>query len=248
MNDDLLQFFNYQVRDEIAKRYLMDRRILDEEKNEFNERLAEHQRQEKIMREMTEELEDALLTPENVRLFYQALGFETPPPFSQGLQDGEIRHRACFHEPWGLTRKARYTDLIEGLYRCMYKARMKREKSASQLRDLAAEINADIKRFADNYDVLSIVSLLKELGQDAGAASRVNLTGQNFTGDEVSSLAHTMNFKRINTAKRGLEPWPELPRPRLAQKKIKKLTKMIYKQNRGPIKELLSKKIGGNNG
>ena len=232
--DDFIDSLNYQVKAEAVGRYLRERLILDEEVNEYQEVLARYRVLEGETRQIRDDLACLLVTPQNFKAFFVALGFSRPPLARLGHAD-ILRGPSCpvGLSPRGFTKKGRYVNVVMQTYALLYEKARAGGEAAENIFSLASEINRDIKRFHQNFDLMSILTFLKSM--DLEMLVKQKFMGGNFTAAEINSIEHEMTFKKISARNDGLRAWPELPAPAEAERLTSDLLTRIFKEERESI-------------
>ncbi|MEW6265450.1 MAG: hypothetical protein AB1641_20425 [Thermodesulfobacteriota bacterium] len=210
--EDIFAALTYQVKEEVINNYFRERRILEEEINEFNRNLAAYRTLEAETRAVRDDLACLLVSPDNFRRFFHLLGFHRPP-----LQRWGHGRRIIGRPPEapegltarGFTRQGRYVNLTLRTYRRLYDQAKEGRIAAERLFTLAREINEDIKRFQLNYDLLSIIGFLKNM--DVALSEKTRFLGNNFSAAELTAAQDGLDFKKLNPRLLGVRAWPEIP-------------------------------------
>ncbi len=237
MQDDFLTFLNYQIKEEVINGYLRERRIIEEEKQEFSEKLASYKKIEAAAGTLRDYLACLLITPENFQRFFSLIGFQSPP--LSWIEPGEMTRRppACpvGLSPKGFTARGRYLDLIIRIYEELGQTVRQGREVLAKLKALADEINRDIRTFHQRYDILDIINFLKSM--DVEMLVKKKFLGGNFNPDELDEIHNTMTFKpiKLETA----HSWPELPSPREVKKNTAFFVYSVFRQNKETIRPAL---------
>ena len=232
--DDFLDGLTYQVKEEVVRRYLRERRILEEEKREYGDALKAYRGIETQVIELRDDLACLLVTAENYSSFWRIMGFDSPPLARLGQADSD-RPPYCplGLSPRGFTQKGKYVGLVTAVYDRFYQKAEEGRKVAEALLALAKEINNDIKRFQANYDLLGIIQFLRSL--DVTMLVKKKFLGVNFTAKEVGALEENLAIKSISTKNAGIRKWPELPPPKDVERLAGPMLREIFKNERNAL-------------
>jgi hypothetical protein len=239
--EDFLDGLTYQVKEEVVRRYIRERRILEEEKQEYKDALKAYQDIEIQVMELRNDLACLLVTTDNYSSFWQSLGFESPPLSRLGPAESD-RPPYCplGLSPRGLTQKGKYVGLVMAVYERFYQKAAEGREAAEGLLALANEINEDIKRFQANYDLLGIIQFLRSL--DVSMLVKKKFLGVNFTAKEVGALEENLAIKPISPKREGIRVWPELPPPKDVERLAGPFLREIFKSERNALVPALNGK------
>lgn len=232
--DDFLDALNYQVKYEVVTRYLRERRIIEEEKKEYQELLNAYRVIEAAARNCRDDLACLLVDHDNWVGFFRLLGFGRPPLARFGP---EAANQPPFCplglRPKGITRRGRYINLVIHTYGRLVDQTHHGQTAAENLLALDKEINRDIQKFHSNFDLMAIINLLNAM--DIDLVIRKKILGGNFTAEELTSIETRMMFKKLDARADGVRSWPELPPATETRRRTTKLLMEIYKREREQI-------------
>ena len=240
--DDFIDALNFQVKEEVVGNYLRERCILEEEINIYNEKLDEYLASEEKARQARQDLACLLVTPENFDEFFRLIGFDRTPLVRLGELDEKYGAPACpvGLTPRGFTQKGRYLELVFKTYEILNKKSRDASRAADALLELAAEINSDITRFHQNYDLLGLLHFLKSM--DISMELKKKYLGDNFEAKDLASLEKNMTFRKVAPEKRGVRTWPVLPDPELVRKRTTAFLGKVLAGERGLLAPVIQKK------
>ena len=207
MGDDAyIQALNQAVKQEIVQNYFRERRIIEEEILLVTEAvsglLGGLYAWEKHRARLGRALGDASIREK----FFDAAGIDPPRPESVigaapavGLTP--IR---------GLTRAARYTSLIRGLYKVLVDQAAGLEDERQRAIKLTQEVNRDILAFEANHDLMMLVAYLRSL--NPAELQKRNILGVNFSAREKALSAQALSFRPLKARDMSLED--PLPKPK----------------------------------
>lgn len=202
MNDnDLVAAMHQAVKKEIIENYTRERRIIEEEINLVLEDLSAYLGGLALWQGRGAWLAGALITPQAAEQFFGLAGLAAPRPRSRPPSGQTARIR-------GWTRWGRYCRLIQYLYRDLWNLAERLRQERLKLLDLLQEVNADIRRFEANYDMLSILSYLRSL--EPMELVRRKILGSNFSPSETALSAQALSFRPLDAGALQLDrPAPE---------------------------------------
>lgn len=234
-DDDFLTSLTFQVKEEVVKRYLRERLILEEEIQEYEELLADYLIICDEARTLRDHLACLLVNPDNFRSYWKLLGFDNPPLTRLGHGPLAEQAPSCpiGLTPKGFTKRGRYVKIVRDTYALFYaKAAIGRD-AAENLFNLANEINEDIRKFHLNFDIMSIINFLKNM--DVQQRVKKRIMGSNFTAAEIGSIEEKMLFNKLKPRDAGVRSWPELPEPAKAARETASFVADIFIKERERI-------------
>jgi hypothetical protein len=236
---DIVSALQYQVKAEIIQNYLRERRILEEETREYEDLLAQYRLVEAEAQEYRDDLACLLVSPDHYRAFFRTLDFSRTP-LTWLSRNNPDRGPACPMglTPKGFTKKGRYTNLVFATYDRLAGKAAQSRVLAQRLMALAGEINEDIRRFHQNYDLLAMIGFLRSL--DLTELGRRRILGSNFTPAELASIEEKMAFARLKPRDDGVRSWPEMPNRKVAEKRAAGLVRDVFLKERESILPALS--------
>ncbi|MCB2192112.1 MAG: hypothetical protein KQI62_11135 [Deltaproteobacteria bacterium] len=208
MGDDAyIQALNQAVKQEIVQNYFRERRIIEEEILMVTEAvsalLGGLYAWEKHRARLGRALGDAAIREE----FFNAAGVDPPRPESVALAAPAVGLRPIR----GLTRAARYTSLVRGLYKVLVDEAAGLEDERQRALKLLKEVNQDILAFEANHDLMMLAGYLRSLSPQE--LQKRNILGVNFTAKEKMVSAEALSFKPLKAGEMSLnDPLPK-PKP-----------------------------------
>ncbi|MEW5723874.1 MAG: hypothetical protein AB1896_12250, partial [Thermodesulfobacteriota bacterium] len=201
---DFIDALTYQVKEEVVGNYLRERRLLEEEVNEYQWTLEAYRVLENDARELRGHLACLLVAPQNFKKFFNLLGFPQPPlgRLGHGSNLGRPPYCPLGLTPRGFTKRGRYIRLTLEVYGRLADKTAQARQSAEDIFALAGEVNNDIKKFQLNYDLMSIINFLRSL--DLEMMVKKKFLGDNFSAAELGALEKSMMFRRLKPNEDGV--------------------------------------------
>lgn len=237
MQDDIIGALTHEIKEEVIERYLYDRRLI-EEQIKYVAELAE---QVKHLKEgccsCFASIYESLVEPEFVAEFAEALGMKNPPFREWHDQGPADLGRQCRVKVRGFTPRARFKKLLLELYRGLCESNSQYAEAYEDLQEECRAVNYNLKKFQDNYDLLTILNFLRDM--DVEFVERKRWLGDNFSPDEMASIEANLSFKPIRMERFKLDPPPILPEPKTIQKRLNTLADCVYGQCADRVKKLI---------
>ena len=233
--DEFIDALTYQVKEEVINNYLKERLIIEEEIKEYRELTDTYHKLAAEVRDKRDELACLLVTYDNFGRFFELLGFSSPPLNRVGHGPGIDNAPACPLElrPKGLTKRGQYIRLTIQTYGLFHEKATQGRATAKELILLAEEINRDINKFHQNFDLMAIIHFLKRL--DLSQVVKKRFLGDNFSPSEMDTLEQKMRIKPLDPNLDGIRTWPELPSPEEARKFTADFLGEIFRRERESI-------------
>lgn len=205
-DDSYIQALNQTVKQEIVQNYFRERRIIEEEILLVTEAVSALLGGLYTWEKHRARLGRALGDGDIRERFFAAAGIVPPRPESVAKAAPAVGITPIR----GLTRTARYTSLIRGLYRVLTEEAAELEDERQRALKLTREVNRDIRAFEANHDLMMLEGYLRTLSPETLKKRRI--LGVNFTAKEKAISAQALSFKPLKPRDMGLED--PLPKPR----------------------------------
>jgi hypothetical protein len=237
MQDDLISAMTQEVKAEVVNNYLYERRLIEEQISYVKE-LADHaaQLQEMLFKRFAR-MYNLLPKPEFINEFVFLLGLKEAPFNDRIADEPEYRKDVLFIKVRGLTDRSKFKKLLLEAYRRLCNWNNKYLEAYRNLLEECKAVNHNLKKFEDNYDLLSILNFLK--GMDLEEITKKHFMGDNFAPEEMASIEKTLRFKPVSIKEFNLIPPPDLPELTDVQKQIASLANSVYDQYGNNMKTLI---------
>ncbi|MBW1860211.1 MAG: hypothetical protein JRI70_09120, partial [Deltaproteobacteria bacterium] len=137
----------------------------------------------------------------------------------------------------GLTRRARFKRFVLESYSGLYTWNTQYKEAYEDLEEECKGVNHNLKKFENNYDLLTMLNFLKDM--DVEFIEKKHYLSDNFAPAEMASIEASLSFKPIRMEQFKLDPPPNLPEPKLIQKRLNDLAGYVYGQCGERIKALV---------
>jgi|LGVF01.1.fsa_nt_gb hypothetical protein len=237
MENDIVAALTHEVKEEVIENYLYERRLIEEQIKYVNE-LADHaaQLEEKLYRRFAR-IYEYLSEPEFVNQFVRLIGMKEALFEARFRKDPNFRKGLRFIKVHGLTYRAKFRKLIVESYNRLLNWNSDYKKAYENLKEESKAVNKNLKKFEQNYDLLTILNFLKTM--DVEEIERKHFLGDGFTPGEMASVEATMRFKPIRMEQFKLIPTPDLPELNTIQKQLSALADHLYDQGSDRMKAFI---------
>jgi hypothetical protein len=211
---------------------------LIEEQISYVKELADHaaQLQEMLFKRFAR-MYNLLPKPEFINEFVFLLGLKEAPFNDRIADEPEYRKDVLFIKVRGLTDRSKFKKLLLEAYRRLCNWNNKYLEAYRNLLEECKAVNHNLKKFEDNYDLLSILNFLK--GMDLEEITKKHFMGDNFAPEEMASIEKTLRFKPVSIKEFNLIPPLYLPELTDVQKQIASLANSVYDQYSNNMKTLI---------
>ena len=237
MDEDLIAGLTRQVREDVIENYLTERRHVHIQIEDLD-RLADENRclaalaGKRVTRlayltantEMLGRLVDLLRIPPD-SYWSRCLKW----PFAQNVRF--IRVRA-------LTDRGKFRKLVLEAYRRLYQWMERYRNSYENLVAECRAVNLNIEGFQRNFDLLTIMSFLRNL--DTLAVEKRHFLGENFTAEERSALDQKLAIRPIAFERLDVPAPLDLPRPELLDNRLSDFASIIFNKYQSQVKKILA--------
>lgn len=237
MQDDLISAMTQEVKEEVINNYLYERRLIEQQISYVKE-IADHaaQLQEMLFKRFAR-MYNLLPKPEFINEFVFLLGLKEAPFNDRIADEPEYRKDVLFIKVRGLTDRSKFKKLLLEAYRRLCNWNNKYLEAYRNLLEECKAVNHNLKKFEDNYDLLSILNFLK--GMDLEEITKKHFMGDNFAPEEMASIEKTLRFKPVSIKQFNLIPPPDLPELTDIQTQIASLANSVYDQYSNNMKTLI---------
>ena len=237
MENDIVAALTHEVKEEVIENYLYERRLIEEQIKYVNE-LADHaaQLEEKLYRRFAR-IYEYLSEPEFVNQFVRLIGMKEALFEARFRKDPNFRKGLRFIKVHGLTYRAKFRKLVVESYNRLLNWNSDYKKAYENLKEESKAVNKNLKKFEQNYDLLTILNFLKTM--DVEEIERKHFLGDGFTPGEMASVEATMRFKPIRMEQFKLIPTPDLPELNTIQKQLSALADHLYDQGSDRMKAFI---------
>ena len=236
MEEDLIASLTRQVKEDVIQNYLTERRLVELQMEDIAEQTESlRQRSRKAGRRLNR-LALLMVDPELLGRLVTLLQIPQPsywvtcldPKYSKGIRF--IRVRA-------LTDKSRFRKLLLEAYNRFYQWMEKYRQGYENLAGECAAVNMNVAAFQKNFDLLAILSFLKNL--DTATVERKRYLGENFTPEEIASVDQKLYLRPIDFTKLDIPEPVSLPKPETVEHPLGDLSQEVYRKHRAHVKRLM---------
>jgi len=226
MQDDFISALTLEVKEEVIKNYLYERRLIEEQIH-YAEELAEHaaQLQEMLFGRFAR-MYDLLFETGFINEFVNILGLKEPPFNDRIGKDSKYRKDLRSIKVHGLTDRARFRKVILEAYQRLVTWNNKYKEAHENLKEECKAVNTNLVKFEKNHDLLTIINFLKSM--DVGEIVKKHFMGENFTPEELGAVEKSLHFKPVRIEQFNLIPPQQLPNPDAVQKELGALANSVY--------------------
>jgi hypothetical protein len=240
VNEDFVDSLLFEIKQEIIDNFFAERRLLEEERADCGELLAEQAKRLKKLARSQARLRRLLLDDAGLAGFCALSGLPAgcfPPrtPAPRGPRVLECR-------PRGLTLASRYGALLVAAYDDY--ARLSQDFAAGQA-ELEASVlayNEEVERYRRNYDILTIVAVLNRMAPEE--IERRHWLGGNYTPEETASLADTLSIRPLAVPGEFQKALVSPPDPKQMRSQLRGLAKNLCRRKPEEAKAELARFLG----
>jgi hypothetical protein len=151
---------------------------------------------------------------------------------------------ACQVKVRGFTPRAKFKKILSQVYLELYKLNGQYKDAYEDLCEECEAVNYNLKKFQDNYDLLTILNFLKDM--DVEYLERKHWLGDNFSPEEMASVEASLAFKPVCMERLKVAPPLTLPEPKTISKKLNALANRVYSQCTDRVKTMIRQGKAGN--
>jgi hypothetical protein len=237
MQDDIVTALTREVKEEVLENYVYERRLVEEQLKFVNEmaectaRLAE-----KLSRRFAR-VYLYLFEPDFIKEFTRLAGISEALFEGRFEKESDFRKGLRFIKARGVTSRAKFKRLFVESYRRLFEWNEKYRAAYEELISECEAVNANLKKFENAYDLLTILSFLKKL--DIEQIERKHFLGDNFTPEEIASVQKALLLKPARMEHFNLVPPQNLPELNAIKKELNALADLAYTRGDDRLKKLM---------
>lgn len=225
MEDDLVIGLTRQVKEEVIEHYFMERRLIELQIEHLNGLAAEARTQAWIVGRRLARLSFLMLHPEMRNrlgeIFHTGRGY-----FWIACLNMEFTRYVRLIRVKALTRKGKFRKLVLESYSRLYCYMEGYRRQFEDLECECAAVNCNIESFHKNFDLLSILSFLRNI--DMQGIEKKKILGENFTAKEMASLDENLYIAPVSMEKLDAPAPLDLPDPVSIREKLARLADDVF--------------------
>ncbi|NTW37002.1 MAG: hypothetical protein HGB17_12940 [Syntrophobacteraceae bacterium] len=236
MEDDLISSLTRQVKDEVIENYLTERCIVGFQMEDVQKRGEEAGLLAVKTGRRLSRMAYLMVSPNMQQRLMHILHVPEGSFWASCIQ-GKFARDTRFIQVRALTDKGKFKKLVleanNRLYQWMDDYRKTYEDLAAECRG----VNLNIDKFQKNFDLLTILSFLKNL--DTTTLERKQFLGENFTAQELSSIDEKLFLHHVSIEKLNIPPPLTLPKREVVEYSLNESAGEIYRTHQGKVKRLM---------
>lgn len=237
MEDDFIAAIAHEVKEDLIEDYLHQRRLMEEQFRYVKELTEETRQLQDQLYKRFARIYELLVESRFVMEFVHFLGLSEPPFFQRYGEQTSFRKGLAFIKALGLTGRSRFRRLVVESYRRLLCWNDQYRDGYETLKEQCDAVNYNLKKFEQNYDLLTIINFLKDM--DVEALQRKHFLGDNFTPDEMTTVEKTLRFRPVSVQQGNLIPPVTLPPLDTINSELRTLADRVYGACRDKLKVLV---------
>jgi len=238
MQEDLVVALTRAVKEEVVENYLFNRRVIEEELAEFNERLARVKRYRALVGKRFLRIFGLLVAPPYIKEFIRLIQLERIRPFEFFGGDLNMKQVRLIGTS-GFTFHSRYRRLLLEAYERLLHWVQTYNDAYEDLQQECGAVNQNVNWFRREFDLLSIIHFLKSL--DIAELERKQFLGGNFSAYELASVESKMVFHPIQWDSLQLPKPLDLPPMKTIKKPLQNLADQVFHAHQGKLRTRIRK-------
>lgn len=236
MEEDLISSLTRQVKEEVIENYLTERCIVGFQIEDFEKQgQAAGLLAIKTGRRLSR-MAYLMVTPSMQQRLLHVLHIPEGS-FWASCIEGKFARDTRFIRVRALTDKGKYKKLLLEANTRLYQWMDKYRKVYEDLTAESRAVNLNIDKFQKNYDLLTILSFLKNL--DSSALERKQFLGENFTAQELASIDQKLFLHHLSVEKLQIPAPLTLPKREVVEYSLNEIAGEIYRSHQGRVKLIL---------
>lgn len=236
MDDDLVLSLTRQVKEEVVKNYLLERRLIELQTEHLFSMAGSAIKQAQAAGLRLARLSSLMIEPEMRLRLDELLGVKTGCFWGSCL-DAKFRGHVRFISTRAFTKNAKFRKLILESYSRLHSRMGRYEQEYGQVLNECSAVNSNIEAFQRNFDLLGIVNFLK--GLDTVGTERKKILGDNFTAQEMAALDQNLYIHPVAVEKLNIPVPLHLPALDSIRGKLCTLADEVFVRYPGKVRKIL---------
>ena len=236
-DDDFISALTQEVKEEVIRNYLYERRLLEEQIH-YLEELAEMAKAlQKSLSNRFARIQDQLMEQQFMDQFLALIGLKTLPFDPPTPDHGAYRKEVPFVKVRALTDRNKYKKLLVASYDRLYDWNEKYKQAYEELGEECRAVEHNLKKFENNHDLLTIIRFLKEM--DSEMIQKKHFLGENFTAKELSAVENSLRFHHVSLQNFGLASPVVIPDTQTIKKQLHHLADCVFGECKVDVKQFV---------
>ena len=235
MTDDIAAGLTRAVKEEVIENYLFERHLIELQIEHLDKQADETRRYAWMAGRRLARLSFLMIYSGMQRQLLEMLGMDTG--FWSACVNVTFRRKVPFIRVRALTQKGKFRKLLLESYSRLHDWMEKYKQQYEDLESECAAVNSNIGSFQKNFDLLSILSFIRNL--DIQAIEKKKVLGDNFTAGEMAELDKNLSIRLQAMEKLNVPAPVDLPDPDSMRAKLSDLAEEIFQRYGEEVKKIL---------
>lgn len=236
MKDDFLSCLTQEIRDEAIERYLTERRLLELQIEDLQPQVVKVRAYATEVSRRLMRLAFWMIGGDLRECLLRILSIPEDSPWRKYLEGGSA-YELHSVQASALRDRVKLRKILIRSYDRAYSWSQRYGKEYIELEAQCAAVNANIQRFQNNAELLTVLSFVK--GLDVCGVEKSHFLGGNFTAAELTSVDERLRFHLVSIQNFGVAPPLVLPDLDRAAHPLGDLADRIYEHYCNEVKRLL---------
>ncbi len=236
MEDDLVTSLTRQVKEEVIRNYLLERRLIELQIEHINTQAAEIRRLSREVGLRLARLSSLMIQPDMQSRLQELLGTRSCY-FWVAFLDVKFKRRVRLIWVRALTKKAKFRKVVLESYSRLFRWMTQYKEQYQELTNECSAVNRNIDSFQKNFDLLSILNFLRNL--DTRGIERKKILGDNFTATEIAELDKNLYINPVSMEKLDVPAPLDLPESGSVRGELSNLAEEIFQRYGEEVKKIL---------
>ncbi len=236
MQEDLVTSLTRQVKEEVIKNYLLERRLIELQIDHLNSQAAEIRRLAWTVGLRLARLSSLMIQPDMQSRLQELLGISSYYFWVSCLNVKFIR-KVRLIGVRALTKRAKFRKVILESYSRLFSRMIKYKERYEELANECSAVNRNIDTFQKNFDLLSILNFVRNL--DMGVIEKKRILGDNFTAMEMAELDKNLYISPVSMEKLNAPAPLDLPDAGSIRVELSNLAEEIFQRYGDEVQKLL---------
>lgn len=236
MEDDIISSLTRQIKEEVIENYVRERNLVFLQIESLLWQAGKVRARALASGRCLQRLACLTIHPEMTARLARALGIP-PDSYWSGCLKRDIPDKLRLICVRGLTEKSRFRKLVLEAFRLLVAGMEAYRRAYEELDAEYRGVNHNIEAFQKNFDVLSILSFLRNL--DTLAVEKKLTLGENFTAEEMSSLDRKLYIRPMRFDELNVPPPLSIPNHGQCLKRLAELADEIRRRYPAEVRKIL---------
>ncbi len=237
MTEDFFDGLTAQVKEEVIRNYLTQRRLVEEQIIMLSEDAEKVVAAARDFKKRVQRMYHFLQIDEQIERFRKLAGLDDDQ-LSAAALGVEPAREVRFIPVRSLTSRGKFRKLVFTAYERLVQWATDYRETYDGFRAECTAVNANIQKFQRDFDLLALLGFLKSL--DIGNVERKQFLGDNFTSRETLSVEEKLMIRTVGFDSFHLMKPPSPPAAERMRAHLHRIAEQVFAANEKAVRKMMA--------